>query len=127
LRLPRAPQYTVLVVDDNRDAIEFFHRVLPYHGYRVVSATSGCEALSQARTLLPQAIILDVMMPDQDGWEVLQVLRNQPETQAIPVVICSVLRAAELAFSMGADAFLAKPITEEALLDVLQRQVAIHN
>jgi CheY-like chemotaxis protein len=120
LRLPRALQRTVLVVDDNRDALEFFHRVLPYHGYRVVSAANGREALHQARTVLPHAIVLDVMMPDQDGWDVLQILRNQPETQAIPVVICSVLRASELALSMGANAFLAKPITEEALLDALQ-------
>lgn len=120
LRLPRALQRTVLVVDDNRDALEFFHRVLPYHGYRVVSAANGREALHQARTVLPHAIVLDVMMPDQDGWDVLQILRNQPETQAIPVVICSVLRASELALSMGANAFLAKPITEEALLGALQ-------
>lgn len=124
LRLPRALQRTVLVVDDNRDALEFFHRVLPYHGYRVVSAATGREALQQARTVLPDAIVLDVMMPEQDGWDVLQVLRNQPETQAIPVVICSVLRASELALSMGANAFLAKPITEEALLDALQEQLA---
>jgi CheY-like chemotaxis protein len=120
LRLPRAPQHTVLVVDDNRDALEFFHRVLPYHGYRVVSAATGREALQQARALLPHAIVLDVMMPEQDGWDVLQVLRNQPETLEIPVVICSVLRAAELALSMGANAFLAKPITEDALLAVLR-------
>jgi CheY-like chemotaxis protein len=120
LRLPRVPQRTVLVVDDNRDALEFFHRVLPYHGYRVVSAATGREALQQARTLLPHAIVLDVMMPEQDGWDVLQVLRNQPETQEIPVVICSVLRAAELALSMGASAFLAKPLTEDALLTVLR-------
>jgi len=120
LRLPRAPQRTVLVVDDNRDALEFFHRVLTYHGYHVVSAATGREALQQARILLPHAIVLDVMMPDQDGWDVLQVLRNQPETQEIPVVICSVLRAAELALSMGANAFLAKPITEDALLAVLR-------
>jgi CheY-like chemotaxis protein len=120
LRLPRAPQRTVLVVDDNRDALEFFHRVLPYHSFRVISAATGSEALLQARTALPNAIVLDVMMPDQDGWDVLQVLRNQPETQDIPVVICSVLRAAELALSMGANAFLPKPITEDALLAVLR-------
>ncbi len=124
LHLPRVPQRTVLVVDDNRDALEFFHRVLPYHGYRVVSAATGREALQQARTVLPHAIVLDVMMPEQDGWEVLQVLRNQPETQEIPVVICSVLRAAELAISMGASAFLAKPLTEDALLAALQEHVA---
>jgi CheY-like chemotaxis protein len=124
LRLPRALQHTVLVVDDNRDALDFFHRVLPYHGYRVVSAANGREALHHARTVLPDAIVLDVMMPEQDGWDVLQILRVQPETHAIPVVICSVLRASELALSMGANAFLAKPITEEALLDALRRSVA---
>jgi CheY-like chemotaxis protein len=120
LRLPRAPERTILVVDDNPDALEFFQRVLPYHGYRVVSAVNGREALQHAQALSPHVIVLDVMLPEQDGWEVLQVLRNHPETQAIPVVICSVLRASELALSMGASAFLAKPMSEEALLGVLR-------
>lgn len=121
LRLPRAPQRTVLVVDDNQDALEFFHRILPYHGYRVVTARNGSEALQQARSVSPDVIMLDVMMPGEDGWDVLQTLRNWPETQTIPIIICSVLRASELALSLGANAFLAKPLTQEALLNVLQQ------
>lgn len=123
LHLPRVPEHRILVVDDNRDTLEFFRRVLPYHGYHVITAATGAEALHLARSVRPDIIVLDVMMPEQDGWEVLQILRNQPETQDAPVVICSVLRAAELAISIGANAFLAKPLTEEALLAALRAQL----
>ena len=58
-------------------------------------------------------------MPRQDGWDVLQVLLNQPETRHIPILVCSVLRQKELALSMGATAFLEKPVTEQVLLAAL--------
>jgi CheY-like chemotaxis protein len=59
------------------------------------------------------------MIPDRDGWDLLQVLLNQPDTQHIPIIICSVLKQKELALSLGATAFLEKPISEQSLLSVL--------
>ena len=59
-------------------------------------------------------------MPDQDGWDVLQTLANQPETRHIPVIVCTVLSAKELALSLGAAFFLEKPITEKALISTLR-------
>jgi CheY-like chemotaxis protein len=59
------------------------------------------------------------MMPKQDGWHVLQTLLNQPDTSRIPVIVCSVLKQKELALSLGATAFVEKPITEQALLSAL--------
>ena len=72
-----------------------------------------------AREVLPAAITLDIMMPNQDGWEILQALKSDPATRSIPVIICSVLEDPELAHSLGAAAYLQKPISQAALLDVL--------
>ena len=60
------------------------------------------------------------MMPDQDGWDVLQILSTQPNTSHIPVIVCSVLRQEDLALSLGASAFLLKPITRHDLLSRLE-------
>lgn len=117
--LPGSPQRVVLVVDDNEDVLELFRRYLAPHRYRVATARSAQEALLLARQLQPYAITLDLMMPDQDGWDLLQVLLNQPETCHIPVIVCSVLRQKELALSLGAAAFLSKPVSEQALLAAL--------
>ncbi|NOZ29497.1 MAG: response regulator [Chloroflexi bacterium] len=120
LELPTAPPRTVLVVDDNKDVLQLFQRYLQSHHYRVVTAQSSAEAIRLARELQPYAITLDLMMPERDGWNVLQTLTNQPRTQHIPVIVCTVLSAKELALSLGATAFLEKPVTEETLISVLR-------
>ncbi len=120
VQLPAGRQRTVLVVDDNDDVLALFQRYLSLHQYLVATAKDCPQALALARRLQPHAITLDLMMPGQDGWEILQTLLNQPETRGIPIVVCSVLRERELALSLGASAFLEKPVTEQALLAVLQ-------
>jgi Amt family ammonium transporter len=87
----------------------------------VVAATSSQEGLHLAQTLEPDAIVLDIMMPEMDGWELLQRLRAHPKTQEIPVVICSVINDPDLARSLGASFFLPKPVSRRAVLDVLQQ------
>ncbi len=119
--LPTERERTILVIDDNEDVIELIRRFLHRHQYHVVGAQAAQEALALARQLQPHAITLDLMMPGQDGWDVLQTLLNQPETCHIPIIVCSVLREEELALSLGSTAFLEKPVTEQALLSVLQR------
>ncbi|MCB0134844.1 MAG: response regulator, partial [Caldilineaceae bacterium] len=84
-------------------------------------ATSGEAALAQVRQATPQAIVLDVMMPHQDGWEVLQALRQEPACATVPIIVCSVLREHDLALSLGANDTLVKPVSQPALLDVLRR------
>ena len=118
VQLPAAER-TVLVVDDNEDVLQLFQGYLSPHRYRVVTAQTAQAALTLARELRPDAITLDLMMPEQDGWDLLQVLLNQPETRRIPIVVCSVLREKDLALSLGATAFLEKPISEQALLTTL--------
>lgn len=120
--LPIANMVTVLAVDDNEDIIRLFRRYLNGHdGYQVVGAQSSEEALRLALKLKPQIITLDVMMPNRDGWEALQTLKNHPLTCDIPVLVCSILDEPELAFSLGAWGFLRKPISQEALLAALER------
>ncbi|MCS7222218.1 MAG: response regulator [Anaerolineae bacterium] len=120
LSLPVRHPPTVLVIDDNPEVIQLFQRYLS-GAYHVVGATTSQEALRLAQELHPHVITLDVMMPTQDGWEILQNLKNHPATQDIPVIVCSVLRERELALSLGAADFLAKPITQEMLLRALAR------
>jgi CheY-like chemotaxis protein len=117
--LPTA-QRTVLFLDDNKDILELFQRYLSPHHYRVIATQTAREALDLAHRVHPHIIMLDLMMPDQDGWDVLQHLLNQPDTHHIPIIICSVHTQKDLALSLGATAFLCKPVTEEALLSTLQ-------
>jgi CheY-like chemotaxis protein len=116
---PTGDQKVLLVVEDNEAVIRAFRRFLAGYNYRVVGATTGDEALQRAREVNPLVITLDVMMPDQDGWEVLQALKDDPGTQYIPVIICSVLEDPELALSLGAAAYLRKPVTQADLLAAL--------
>jgi CheY-like chemotaxis protein len=119
LVLPRVSQSTLLVVDDHAPAIRIIQRYLSHTGVQVVGVTDPAQVTTMARTAQPQAILLDVMMPGIDGWEVLQALKADPETQDIQVIICSVWNQPELAFSLGANGFLKKPISQDALLDAL--------
>ena len=119
IAVPATPRRTILVVDDNEDVLVLFQRYLACRHYQVVVSRTAADALAQARRLQPFAITLDLMMPDQDGWDILQTLLNQPETRHIPLIVCSVLKQKELALSLGATAFLEKPVSEQALVAVL--------
>jgi CheY-like chemotaxis protein len=116
---PVESEKVLLVIEDNEGIIQVFQSYLADYGYLVVGAMTGDEALKLAREVIPAAITLDIMMPDQDGWEILQALKSDPTTRSIPVIICSVLEDPELAHSLGAAAYLQKPISQAALLDVL--------
>lgn len=109
----------VLVVDDNPDLIRLFRRYLRGEGFRILQARNAIRAQQLARALRPDVIVLDLMMPVQDGWDFFHALRNEPSTAEIPVVACSVLPERELALSLQASDFLAKPVTPETLLKAL--------
>ncbi|MEW6567929.1 MAG: response regulator [Chloroflexota bacterium] len=113
------PARTLLVVDDNQGLIDLFTRYLAGHGWQVSGATSCAEARRILGELRPSAIALDVMMPGEDGWEFLLSLKNEPAIRGVPVIVCSVLRQPQLAQSLGAAAYLPKPVTQQALLEVL--------
>jgi len=112
---------TVLVIDDNEGLAELLERYLAGCLVRVVAALDGQEGLRQAQNLAPDAIILDVMMPEMHGWQVLQRLQNHPRTCDIPVIVCSVITLPELAQALGSARFLAKPIRQDDVLDALRQ------
>ncbi len=121
LTVPVVQPATILLVDDNPDTLRLFRRYLSGGGYRPIEASDSRQALALARQAQPRAIVLDVMLPSQDGWEILQALRNDLATERIPVVICSVLHQEELAHALGATAYLAKPVSRDAFLMTLRR------
>jgi signal transduction histidine kinase/DNA-binding response OmpR family regulator len=110
-------QDTVLVVEDDIQSFELMSTYLEDAGYRVVHAATGEEALATARAIRPSIIALDIILPDKDGWWVLQELKASPRTMHIPVVIVSVLQDEETAFSMGAADYIVKPVSREDLLE----------
>jgi CheY-like chemotaxis protein len=114
-------QSTILVVDDNPDLVDLFRRYLTDQPYSLLAAEQGKQALQLARQSHPSLIVLDVMLPGQDGLEILQNLKTQVTTKRIPVLICSVLNVREIALSLGADAFLAKPPSQTDFLRVLDQ------
>ena len=116
-------QRTILVVDDNNDILELLQRYLRLSQYDVVTAENGHQGLKLALESRPAAIILDLMMPELDGWDLLQLFLHQPATHTIPIIVCSVLRQKELALSLGATAFLEKPVSEQQLMNVLDRVI----
>lgn len=121
LWLPRPREKVILVIDDQPPTISLFRRYLSQSDFKIEGITSAAEALPAAARLKPVLITLDVMMPHVDGWEVLQMLKLDAHTSAIPVLICSAWEAPELARSLGAADFLKKPITQKQLLDAIER------
>jgi CheY-like chemotaxis protein len=109
----------ILVVDDNEGLVELLDRYLTGHNCRVVTATSGAVGLQLAQELIPDALILDVMMPGKSGWEILQTLRSQPATATTPIIVCSVFNDPDLAYALGASRFLPKPISRDHILAAL--------
>ncbi|MCD6518534.1 MAG: response regulator [Anaerolineae bacterium] len=114
--LPVSVPKSILVIDDNPDAIELYRRYFPAREYVLLFARNAREAWKHLEASLPDLILLDVLMPREDGWEILQRLKLMPRTAHIPVVICSVLSQPQLALTLGAAAVLQKPVEPERLL-----------
>jgi CheY-like chemotaxis protein len=111
--------WTLLVIDDNPDLVELFRRYLYDQSYVLYAAEEANSAIQIARNIHPNLIILDIMLPGQDGLEILQNLKTHMSTRDIPILICSVLEARSLALSLGANDFIRKPPSKEGFLNVL--------
>ena len=123
LRAPYAGNRRVLVVEDNPAAFALYERFLANSGWEPILAQHPRAATAMAVTQRVHAIILDIMMPEQDGWRVLQALKLDPQAKDIPVLICSVVNDPELGFALGASAYLTKPLSRPALLAALEEAV----
>lgn len=113
-------QQQLLVVDDNIDISKLFKRYLSVLGWKVKGVSSVFEALQFLEIVIPTAIILDVMMPDADGWELLLKLKANSDTQDIPIIVCSAVHNRDTAIALGANAYLTKPVTQENIMLTLQ-------
>jgi CheY-like chemotaxis protein/two-component sensor histidine kinase len=110
----------ILVVEDDRDLAILLRRQLESDGYQVLLAGTGEDALWLAREAKPQLITLDIMLPDIDGFAVLERLKQNPLTLGIPVVIVSVLTETEKGYALGAVDYVVKPFEEDQLLSAVK-------
>jgi CheY-like chemotaxis protein/two-component sensor histidine kinase len=111
----------VLVIDDDPTVRELVARSLAREGFRVEVAENGEQGLAMARDLRPDAITLDVMMPDMDGWSVLSALKSDDALADIPVVMITIVDNKNRGFALGAAGYLTKPIDRRLLVDMISR------
>ncbi len=116
-----ASDRVVLAVDDDPGLVGLYRRYLEPHGYRVVGVSRSGEAITRAAELRPLVILLDVLMPNKDGWQVLTELKRSDLTRDIPVIMCTLVTEPDRAFELGAADYLTKPILEADLLRALGR------
>ncbi|HET7704345.1 MAG TPA: response regulator [Candidatus Limnocylindrales bacterium] len=116
-------QPAVLVIEDDPSAVRLLREYLEPAGYRVHVAAAGAEGLALARRLHPAAILLDVLLPGADGWEILRQAKADDAIAAIPVIIVTVVDEREVGLALGAVDYLVKPIRRDALLGSLRRHV----
>lgn len=110
---------TILLIDDNEGLVDLMKHYLGEQSYQVMTAFNGIEGLKLAREAKPDVIIMDIMMPEMDGWELLQHFRTIPDTCEIPIIVCSVINDPELAFSLGVSKFITKPVDKDKLFQAL--------
>ncbi|MGH9632486.1 MAG: hybrid sensor histidine kinase/response regulator, partial [Bryobacteraceae bacterium] len=113
----------VLIVDADAAARELMVDYLEHHGYRTEVAGSSDEGLRKARSLRPDAITLDLLIPGAEGWKTMRELRSDPQTLGIPVLLVSRTDAKQDATASGPVAYLVKPVDCELLLNMLRRHV----
>ena len=113
------PKEHILVVDDETDILELVRYNLANEGYRVSCAESGEDAITQARTQLPDLILLDLMLPEMDGFEVCKILKNDPKTLHIPIVMLTAKGEESdivAGLELGAEDYITKPFSPRVLI-----------
>ncbi|HUQ44073.1 MAG TPA: response regulator [Candidatus Limnocylindria bacterium] len=111
----------VLVIEDDAAARELLRVHLEGAGYAVASTGSGRQGLAWLGKLRPDAVLLDVLLPDLDGWEILQRAKSDPATRSIPIMVVSVVDDRELGLALGAVDYMVKPVSRDRLLEALGR------
>jgi CheY-like chemotaxis protein len=117
---------TLLLVEDNEDNRIIYSTVLRHLGYRVVEALDGVQAIALARSELPDLILMDISLPEVDGWEATRVLRADPTTRGIPIVALTAHALAddrERATAVGFTSYLAKPVEPRAVVAEVRRWI----
>ncbi|HET7461592.1 MAG TPA: response regulator [Longimicrobium sp.] len=119
---------TILVVDDNPDNVEILRAFLESRGYAVAQAPDGRTALAQMEQVRPELVLLDVMMPGMDGWQVCRTIKNHPEfggsTRVVMVTAKGAFEDKFEGLRSGADDYVVKPVDFKDLLDKVERNLA---
>jgi two-component system cell cycle response regulator DivK len=126
----RAATDTILVVDDFEDAREMLAEYLRFRGYHVVEARTGAEAVTLARELKPRVVLMDLTMPELDGWNATRILKTDPATQDIVVIAVTAHALAPdeaRARSAGCDGYIPKPYDLKQLAGVVSRALRSAN
>lgn len=113
----------ILVIDDDIAITELLNMLLRTHGFDVITSNSGIEGVQLARETLPQVVLLDLMMPDMDGWQVCKAIRSFSN---VPILILSAINDPRMVASVldaGADDFLVKPVPSSVLVAHLRKMV----
>jgi signal transduction histidine kinase/CheY-like chemotaxis protein len=118
---------TVLVIEDDRHSADLLEVYLEGAGYAVATARDGIDGLEQARRLAPRAVVLDMLLPGLNGWDLLAKLKGDPATAAIPVLIVSMVDEQGAGLALGAAEYLVKPVDRASLLAALERCAAPGN
>jgi CheY-like chemotaxis protein len=118
---PVVGRVTVLVVDDNEDMVRFYRRCTEGTRYSIVLGTDGPDLFETIKEIAPDVIILDIMLPDINGWELLMRLHEDHDTRGIPVVVSSVVKEEDLARSLGASHYLSKPVRPDRFIQILDQ------
>lgn len=117
----RSRKPMILIAEDHVDSREALSALLEAFGFRVMPAVNGREAVSLARESPPDLILMDIMMPELDGFEATRQIRRFPETRDIPIITLTAMDGARsLALDAGANDFLPKPINSGSLLEKLR-------
>jgi two-component system cell cycle response regulator DivK len=114
----------ILVADDNDDQRALYADLLTHAGFRVSQARDGAEAIERARIDRPALILMDVTMPGTSGWNAVRALRDEPETQGIPIIVVTGLAGTldrDASFAAGSDSYLTKPVMPRRLLEEVRR------
>ena len=110
------PQKTILVVDDEPHIRQLLRQELEAAGYRVQIAEDGVDALNQIKVAPPDLIVLDMMMPNINGFDLTALLKNNPATMGIPIIVVSIIQDQNQGYRLGVDRYLSKPIDTDLLL-----------
>jgi len=111
----------ILIIDDDPYSHDIAKRKLADEKFRVISALGGTEGIEKAKRVEPDVILLDILMPDKDGWKVLQELKADDQLKAVPVIVISTLDDDNSTQSLGAKAFLKKPVEKDELLSNIKK------
>ncbi|MEW5956662.1 MAG: response regulator [Chloroflexota bacterium] len=123
--IPSADKITVAVVEDNADLVHFYYNYTTRTRYQIVHVPGERDAFAALVNLEPDIIILDLMLPNVDGWELLAQLHEHPGIRSVPIIVCSVVRRAELALAHGAALYVQKPVRRQEFIQALDQALAL--